>query len=252
MVARGRGHLRVHVLAGRARPRSPGTSVYAATKFGLRGFALALREDLAPKGVGVSVILPGSSATRACSPSRAPSSRPSSAPRRPEDVAARGREGDRAQPRRARRRAAAAARRRRCSRRSRPGPIGAIQRKLGAAGVDRGSRSASAARARGRDQALGALASPSRRRRRRAPRRRASGRRSSEIGVAWMRTTTSSASISSSAIVGSPRTGVGSRPRAASGCRSGGRPGAGGRGGRPTRARAAGRPRRRARRCSGP
>jgi len=38
---------------------APGNSVYAATKFGLRGFALALREDLAPKGVGVSVILPG-------------------------------------------------------------------------------------------------------------------------------------------------------------------------------------------------
>ena len=43
----------------RARRGAPGSSVYAATKFGLRGFALALREDLAPKGVGVSVILPG-------------------------------------------------------------------------------------------------------------------------------------------------------------------------------------------------
>lgn len=34
-------------------------SLYAATKFGLRGFALALREDLRATGVGVSVITPG-------------------------------------------------------------------------------------------------------------------------------------------------------------------------------------------------
>ena len=38
---------------------APGTSVYAATKFGLRGFALVLREDLRAAGVGVSVVLPG-------------------------------------------------------------------------------------------------------------------------------------------------------------------------------------------------
>jgi short-subunit dehydrogenase len=58
MVERRSGHLLfMSSLAGRAGP--PGSSVYSATKFGLRGFALALREDLAPKGVGVSVILPG-------------------------------------------------------------------------------------------------------------------------------------------------------------------------------------------------
>lgn len=34
-------------------------SLYAATKFGLRGFALALREDLRGSGIGVSVITPG-------------------------------------------------------------------------------------------------------------------------------------------------------------------------------------------------
>ena len=33
--------------------------LYAATKFGLRGFALNLREDLRDTGVGVSVITPG-------------------------------------------------------------------------------------------------------------------------------------------------------------------------------------------------
>jgi uncharacterized protein len=34
-------------------------SLYSATKFGLRGFALGLRDDLQPHGVGVSVIYPG-------------------------------------------------------------------------------------------------------------------------------------------------------------------------------------------------
>jgi short-subunit dehydrogenase len=58
MVERRRGHLVfMSSLAGRA--ASTGSSVYAATKFGLRGFGLALREDLAEDGVGVSVILPG-------------------------------------------------------------------------------------------------------------------------------------------------------------------------------------------------
>ena len=58
MVTRGSGHLLfMSSLSGRA--AAPGSSVYSATKFGLRGFALALREDLAPKGVGVSVVLPG-------------------------------------------------------------------------------------------------------------------------------------------------------------------------------------------------
>jgi short-subunit dehydrogenase len=35
------------------------SSVYTATKFGLRGFAFALRDELWGSGVGVSVILPG-------------------------------------------------------------------------------------------------------------------------------------------------------------------------------------------------
>jgi short-subunit dehydrogenase len=38
---------------------TPRASLYAATKFGLRGFALNLREDLRGTGVGVSVITPG-------------------------------------------------------------------------------------------------------------------------------------------------------------------------------------------------
>ena len=38
---------------------TPRASLYAATKFGLRGFALNLREDLRRSGIGVSVITPG-------------------------------------------------------------------------------------------------------------------------------------------------------------------------------------------------
>jgi short-subunit dehydrogenase len=58
MVARGRGHLVfMSSLSGRA--ASPASSTYSATKFGLRGFALALRQDLWPRGVGVSLVSPG-------------------------------------------------------------------------------------------------------------------------------------------------------------------------------------------------
>jgi short-subunit dehydrogenase len=58
MIERGRGHLVfISSLAGKA--ASPASSIYSATKFGLRGFSLGLREDLRPHGVGVSVVLPG-------------------------------------------------------------------------------------------------------------------------------------------------------------------------------------------------
>jgi len=58
MIERGGGHLVfIGSLAGRA--ASPRTSVYNATKFGLRGFALGLRTDLGPQGVGVSLVSPG-------------------------------------------------------------------------------------------------------------------------------------------------------------------------------------------------
>ena len=59
MIERRSGHLLfVSSLSGKA--ASPRASVYNATKFGLRGFALALREDLAGDnaGVGVSLVLP--------------------------------------------------------------------------------------------------------------------------------------------------------------------------------------------------
>jgi uncharacterized protein len=58
MVARGAGHMVfVSSLSGKAAP--PRTSVYSATKFGLRGFAAALRQDLRSAGVGVSAVFPG-------------------------------------------------------------------------------------------------------------------------------------------------------------------------------------------------
>jgi short-subunit dehydrogenase len=58
MMERGRGHVVVmSSLQGKA--ATPVASVYCAAKFGLRGFALALREDLRRHGVGVSVVLPG-------------------------------------------------------------------------------------------------------------------------------------------------------------------------------------------------
>ncbi len=58
MLDRGRGHVvLVSSLSGKV--ASIGSSVYSATKFGLRGFAAGLREDLDGSGVGVTVVYPG-------------------------------------------------------------------------------------------------------------------------------------------------------------------------------------------------
>jgi short-subunit dehydrogenase len=58
MTARGEGHLLfVSSLSGKS--TSPQSTLYNATKFGLRGFALALRAELHTTGVGVSVVCPG-------------------------------------------------------------------------------------------------------------------------------------------------------------------------------------------------
>jgi short-subunit dehydrogenase len=55
---RGAGHL-VFMSSLSGKTASPASSLYSATKFGLRGFALSLREDLRAHGVGVSTIFPG-------------------------------------------------------------------------------------------------------------------------------------------------------------------------------------------------
>jgi short-subunit dehydrogenase len=58
MLERGRGHVvLVSSLSGKA--ASPRSGIYSATKFGLRGFAGGLREDVESRGVGVTVVFPG-------------------------------------------------------------------------------------------------------------------------------------------------------------------------------------------------
>jgi uncharacterized protein len=58
MLERGRGHIvLVSSLSGKV--ASSGSAVYSATKFGLRGFAAGLREDLHLSTVGVTVVYPG-------------------------------------------------------------------------------------------------------------------------------------------------------------------------------------------------
>lgn len=58
MLERGHGHL-VFVSSMSGKIPTVRASVYAATKYGLRGFAGALRDDLFGTGVGVSTIFPG-------------------------------------------------------------------------------------------------------------------------------------------------------------------------------------------------
>jgi short-subunit dehydrogenase len=58
MLERGRGHVvLVSSLSGKA--ASPRSGIYSATKFGLRGFAAGLREDVESRGIGVTVVFPG-------------------------------------------------------------------------------------------------------------------------------------------------------------------------------------------------
>ncbi|HWH94656.1 MAG TPA: SDR family NAD(P)-dependent oxidoreductase [Baekduia sp.] len=58
MAQRGRGHIvLISSLSGKSGQAK--SSIYSATKFGLRGFGQGLRADLGPRGVGVSVVFPG-------------------------------------------------------------------------------------------------------------------------------------------------------------------------------------------------
>ena len=58
MLERGSGSL-VYMSSVSGKVASANASLYNATKFGLRGFSLALHEDLLDKGVGVTCIFPG-------------------------------------------------------------------------------------------------------------------------------------------------------------------------------------------------
>ena len=58
LAERGSGHIVfISSLAGKA--AAPRSSLYSATKFGLRGFSLGLRADMHKHGVGVSTVFPG-------------------------------------------------------------------------------------------------------------------------------------------------------------------------------------------------
>ncbi|EHN12017.1 conserved short-chain dehydrogenase [Patulibacter medicamentivorans] len=58
MKRRGSGH-HVYVSSMSAKVPTADASLYAGTKLGLRGFAQALRPELKPAGIGVSVVFPG-------------------------------------------------------------------------------------------------------------------------------------------------------------------------------------------------
>lgn len=58
LVERGEGHL-LYVSSINGQYATARSSLYSATKFGLRGFAFGLREDLYDTGVGVSLVSPG-------------------------------------------------------------------------------------------------------------------------------------------------------------------------------------------------
>jgi short-subunit dehydrogenase len=58
MLNKDAGHM-VFISSLSGKSATPLSSVYNATKFGLRGFALGLRADLDPRGIGVSIVSPG-------------------------------------------------------------------------------------------------------------------------------------------------------------------------------------------------
>lgn len=87
MLARGEGHL-VFISSLSGKSTTPVTSLYNATKFGLRGFALALRADWDPRGVGVSCVNPGPIAEAGMFHEGGGTLPPGIKARLPEDVAA--------------------------------------------------------------------------------------------------------------------------------------------------------------------
>jgi short-subunit dehydrogenase len=87
MVERGAGQLVfVASFAGRVAAASE-SSIYTATKFGLRGFAHVLRAQMSRKGVGVSVVTPGPISQAGMFARRGRKPPPLIRPRSPQDVA---------------------------------------------------------------------------------------------------------------------------------------------------------------------
>ena len=105
MIARGRGHM-VFISSLSGKTASPASSLYSATKFGLRGFALGAREDLREHGVGVSTVFPGFIRDAGMFADTGVRLRPGVGTRSPEDVAAAVAARHRRGPRRDRRRPA--------------------------------------------------------------------------------------------------------------------------------------------------
>ncbi|MEA2434990.1 MAG: hypothetical protein QOG54_2447 [Actinomycetota bacterium] len=58
MVERGRGHV-VNIASVAGKTAVPFNTIYSSSKHALVGFSWSLREELKPKGVGVSVVCPG-------------------------------------------------------------------------------------------------------------------------------------------------------------------------------------------------
>jgi len=58
MLERGRGHL-VYISSISGKVATPYSSLYNATKFGLRGFSFGMHEDLRGTGVGATAVFPG-------------------------------------------------------------------------------------------------------------------------------------------------------------------------------------------------
>ena len=87
MVRRGGGHV-VFMSSIGGKSASPRSSIYNATKFGLRGFSLSLRAELRSQGVGVSTIFPGFIRDAGMFADTAIKLPPGTGTRTPEDVAA--------------------------------------------------------------------------------------------------------------------------------------------------------------------
>ena len=87
MLERGGGHL-IYISSMSGKVASPQASLYNSTKFGLRGFSLALHEELRETGVGCTTVFPGFIEDAGMFADSGLDAPRGSGPRKPEDVAA--------------------------------------------------------------------------------------------------------------------------------------------------------------------